>query len=141
MSDEGETALKRFEDLATLQFYIHDNDAPIFLPEPQTEEEREAFERIRDIEQAHGRTVTPMDVERFNQLVPEWEATCDAMNAPGLVPGPTEAQAEAMAFEAARRQYLKEQFISGRDELPELDDLPQPNEAQEPEPPGPDIEP
>jgi hypothetical protein len=51
---------------------------------------------------------------------------------------PTEAQAEAMAFEAARRQYHKELFISGTDDWPELDELPEPEpEADQ----GPDIEP
>jgi hypothetical protein len=51
-----------------LQFYIHDDDAPLFLSEPQTDGERAAFERIRDIEQAQGHIATPMDVKRFNQL-------------------------------------------------------------------------
>jgi len=35
------------------------------------------------------------------------------------LPDSTEAQADAMGFEAARRQYHKELFISGADELPE----------------------
>ena len=35
------------------------------------------------------------------------------------LPDLTEAQADAMGFEAARRQYHKELFISGADELPE----------------------
>lgn len=42
------------------------------------------------------------------------------------LPDPTEAQAEAMAFDAARRQYMKEQFISGKSGVPELEDLPVP---------------
>lgn len=45
---------------------------------------------------------------------------------------------EALAFEAARHQYLKEQFIFGRDEVPELNELPEP---EAPEQHGPDIEP
>jgi hypothetical protein len=50
---------------------------------------------------------------------------------------PTEARADAMAFEAGRRQYMKELFFSG-DELPEFEDLPRPDD---PAPNGPDIEP
>ena len=49
------------------------------------------------------------------------------------LPDPTEAQGDAMGFEAARGQYLKEQFISDRNELPELDELLQPEELQEAE--------
>jgi hypothetical protein len=44
------------------------------------------------------------------------------------LPDPTEAQAEAMAFDAARRRYMKELFLSGEDALPELEDLPVPEE-------------
>jgi hypothetical protein len=45
--------------------------------------------------------------------------TAPAAGANDDLPDPTEAQADAMGFEAARRQYMKEQFISGRDDLPE----------------------
>ncbi len=127
MSDDENTEshYDRIKRLVALQLAEDPERFKVYLPSPETDDDRFVLERIYWMEDISSRLVAYVDPKKLEELFPAWSEA----HRSGDIPDPLVLETgvdelpdppDGLAEDGARRQHLKEQFLSGEPELSDI---------------------